>query len=170
MTATLKAGDINIETYGHLPSVGESAPDFILANQFLADVSLRDFAGKSIVMNIFPSLNTPVCACSMFEMEKIAVSHPNIYVMCISADLTFAQKKFLQDERINGPIIALSTFRSPGFGKKYGIGVSSGPMTGLLSRAIFVINKEQKVHYVEQVQNMLNEPDYVSLQMAIDSL
>ena len=149
------------ETSGALPAIQTKAPAFTLAKTDLSDVSLDAFAGKRIVMNIFPSIDTPVCAASTRRFNEEAGKLDNTVVLCISADLPFAHNRFCEAEGLKD-VIPLSVFRSPAFGKDYGVTITSGPLTGLLSRAIVIINEEGKVIYTEQVPEIAEEPDYVA--------
>ncbi len=169
MTA-IHAGNQTVEIWGKLPKVGSSAPDFLLTTLMLNDVSLAHFSGQPIVMNLFPSLNTPVCACSVLEVEKLASKYPAIHFLCISADLPFAQEMFCKSEGVTERITPLSVFRAPAFGKVYGLGIKTGSLRGLLSRAILLIDAHKKIAYTEHVADMLNEPDYLSLEAAICAL
>jgi thiol peroxidase len=154
---TLKGNEI--ETIGTLPDVGTTAPDFILTKSDLSDGCLADFAGKSIILNIFPSLDTAVCAASVRWFNNEASNLPGTVVLCISADLPFAHKRFCEVEGIDN-VTPLSSFRSAAFGQDYGATITTGPLTGLLSRAIVLIDKTGKVIYAEQVPEITQEPDY----------
>ena len=148
-----------IETSGSLPQPGSMAPDFTLTRTDLSDCSLKDFAGKQVVLNIFPSIDTPVCATSVRRFNVEAVARPDTVVLCISADLPFAHHRFCEVEGIKNTI-PLSCFRSPSFGRDYGVTITSGPIAGLLSRAVVVIDATGRVIYAEQVPEIAQEPDY----------
>ncbi len=148
-----------IHTAGELPKVGESAPDFKLTGADLHDVSLATFAGKKKILNIVPSLETPVCQSSARHFNKDASELPNSVVLVISRDLPFAQKRFCTTEGLTH-VIALSELRSHAFGDDYGARIADGPMAGLLSRAVVVIDEHDKVVYTEQVPEIGQEPDY----------
>jgi thiol peroxidase len=148
-----------IDTIGELPKIGEKPPDFALTKRDLSDTSLDDFAGKRIVLNIFPSIDTQVCATSVRRFNVEASRLDNSVVLCISADLPFAHERFCGAEGIND-VLSLSSFRSGAFGKDYGVKITSGPLTGLLSRAIVIIDESGKVIYTEQVPEIAQEPDY----------
>lgn len=148
-----------IETIGSLPAVGSAAPAFTLTNADLADVSLGDFAGKTLVLNIFPSIDTPVCADSVRKFNQAAASKDNVEVLCISADLPFALSRFCGAEGLDN-VVTLSSFRSADFGKDYGAVITTGPLAGLMSRAIVVVDGSGKVSYTEQVPEIAQEPDY----------
>lgn len=148
-----------IETIGELPAQGSAAPNFTLVKTDLAEVGLADYKGKKIVLNIFPSIDTPVCAASVRRFNKVAGETDNTVVLCISADLPFAHSRFCETDGLKN-VVPLSVFRSPAFGKDYGVTITTGPLAGLLSRAIVVINPDGKVGYTEQVPEITQEPDY----------
>jgi thiol peroxidase len=153
-TITLKGNPI--ETSGSLPAVGQSAPDFKLLKQDLTRVSLKDFPGKK-VLNIFPSIDTPVCAASVRKFNEHA-SKKGVTVLCISEDLPFALKRFCGAENLD-KVTSLSAFRST-FSKDYGLEIMSGPLSGLSSRSIVVLDENNKVIYNEQVPEIAQEPNY----------
>jgi thiol peroxidase len=153
---TLKGNAIN--TCGDLPAVGEEAPGFNLVNGDLGDVSLADFSGKRKVLNIFPSVDTPVCATSVRRFNEDAAKAENTVVLNISADLPFAQKRFCGAEGIEGAV-TLSSFRSA-FAKEWGLEITDGPLAGLCSRAVVVLDESNKVVYAQQVGEIVDEPDY----------
>ena len=154
-----------IHTVGKLPAVGTEIKDFTLTDTSLAEKSLADFKGKTLIMNIFPSINTGVCAKSVREFNKDAASLNNTTVLCISKDLPFAQKAFCGAEGIDH-VVMLSDFRSD-FGHEYGVQIADGPMKGLLSRAVIVVNSEGKIVYEEQVPEIGQEPDYAAALKAV---
>ena len=156
---TLKGNPIN--TVGKLPAVGSAAPDFKLTAADLSDKSLADFKGKQIVFNIFPSLDTSVCAMSVRKFNQLAADHKDTAVLCASADLPFAHGRFCAGEGIKN-VVTLSDFRHKEFGERYGVRIVDGPLAGLLSRAVIVIDKSGKVRYTEQVPEIGQEPDYDS--------
>ncbi len=156
---TLKGNPIN--TVGKLPAVGSAAPDFKLTAADLSDKSLADFKGKQIVFNIFPSLDTGVCAMSVRKFNQLAADHKDTVILCASADLPFAHGRFCAAEGIKD-VITLSDFRHKEFGERYGLRIVDGPLAGLLSRAVIVIDKSGKVRYTEQVPEIGQEPDYGS--------
>jgi len=160
---TLKGNPVH--TVGTLPKVGTDAKDFTLTSVDLSDKSLQDFKGKYIILNIFPSVNTGVCAASVRKFNEDAASLPNATVLCISKDLPFAQAQFCGAEGIKN-VVMLSDFRSD-FGKVYGVEIADSPMKGLLSRAVVVINPEGKIVYEEQVPEIAQEPDYTAALAAI---
>jgi len=156
-TITLKGN--TIETSGELPDLESKVPNFILTKTDLSDCTLSDFAGKKVVFNIFPSLDTPVCANSVRKFNSEASKLDNTVVLCISADLPFAHKRFCEAEGIEN-VHALSTFRSARFARDYGVEITTGPLSGLLSRAVIITDEEGMVRYSEQVPEIAQEPDY----------
>jgi thiol peroxidase len=158
-----------VQTIGSLPAVGMPAPSFKLVKADLSEADLQDFGGKNIILNIFPSLDTSVCAASVRRFNKEAGESPDTVVLCISADLPFAHKRFCEAEGLND-VIPLSVFRSPEFGRDYGVTFTSGPLTGLLSRAVIIINRSGKVAYAEQVPEIGQEPDYDVALFALSQL
>jgi len=158
-----------VQTIGSLPAVGMPAPSFKLVKSDLSETDLQDFDGKNIILNIFPSLDTSVCAASVRRFNKEAGESPDTVVLCISADLPFAHKRFCEAEGLND-VIPLSVFRSPEFGRDYGVTFTSGPLTGLLSRAVIIINRSGKVAYAEQVPEIGQEPDYDVALFALSQL
>jgi thiol peroxidase len=154
-----------VHTVGKLPAVGTEIKDFNLTGIDLQEKTLSDFKGKYIVMNIFPSVNTGVCAKSVRQFNEDASGLKNTVVLCISKDLPFAQKEFCGAEGIKN-VVMLSDFRND-FGHAYGVQMADGPMRGLLSRAVIVVNPEGKVIYEQQVPEIGQEPDYNSAIAAI---
>lgn len=164
--AQTKLGENTVNLSGNLPPVGASAPDFSLAGADLKDMSLKDYAGKNLVLNIFPSVDTRVCAMSAREFNKRAANIENCLVICVSKDLPFAQKRFCAAEGISN-IIMLSDFRDKGFSKDYGIEMLDGGMANLHARAIVVIDPNGKVKYTELVPVIGQEPNYDAALAAI---
>lgn len=156
-TVTLKNNPFH--TLGELPSVQTVAPDFELVATDLSTKKLSDFAGKKVVLNIFPSIDTPTCAVSVRTFNQKAAQLANTIVLCISKDLPFAQTRFCGAEGIEN-VILLSDFRDGSFGKAYGLTFVDGPLEGLLSRSIVVIDETGSVVYTEQVAETANEPNY----------
>jgi thioredoxin-dependent peroxiredoxin len=146
-------------TIGNLPTTNIAAPSFTLTKTDLSESSLNDFKGKTVILNIFPSIDTPVCASSVRRFNEAASSLENTVVLCISADLPFAHKRFCEGDGLTN-VIPLSVFRSPNFGKDYGVTITNGPLAGLLARAIVVIDKSGNVTYTELVPEIAQEPDY----------
>lgn len=156
-TITLKGSTIH--TFGNLPALGTKAPDFRFTQTDLSDADLKSFLGKRIVLNIFPSLDTSVCATSVRTFNKEAASLNNTVILAISKDLPFAHKRFCTTEGID-KVIPASMLRNDKFGQDYGVLISDGPMAGLLSRAVIVLDEKGKVLYTEQVPEITQEPDY----------
>jgi thioredoxin-dependent peroxiredoxin len=156
---TLKGNPV--ETSGTIPQPGSEAPFFCLVKTDLSEAGPADFAGKCMVLNIFPSLDTPVCAASVRRFNQDASSFFNTVVLCISADLPFAHNRFCETEGLKN-VVPLSVFRSPEFGRDYGVTITSGPLRGLLSRAVVIVNSDGIVIYSEQVPEIVDEPDYVA--------
>lgn len=158
MAKVMLSGE-TVETIGKLPEVGSKAPDFCLTKGDLSDAKLSDYKGKRVVLNIFPSIDTGVCAQSVRTFNKKASSLDNTVVLCISADLPFAQGRFCGAEGLEN-VVTLSTFKSPDFGKDYGCLLVSGALKGLMSRCVIVLDEEGKVLYTEQVEEITHEPNY----------
>lgn len=154
---TLKGNPIN--TVGELPAVGTVAPAFSALKTDLSECSLSDLAGKKVVLNIFPSIDTGTCAASTHHFNKDAGSLENTVVLCVSVDLPFALGRFCGAEGLND-VVPVSTFRNPEFGSNYGVTIVDGPLAGLLSRAVVVIDETGKVVYTEQVSEIVDEPNY----------
>jgi thioredoxin-dependent peroxiredoxin len=147
-----------IHTVGELPAVGSPAPAFTLTGMDLADVSVGDFAGQNLVLNIFPSVDTQVCATSVRTFNERATALEGTTVLNVSADLPFAQSRFCGAEGIEN-VKSASVFRSD-FGDTYGVRIAEGPLAGLMSRAVVVVNGDGVVTYTEQVPEIGQEPDY----------
>jgi len=154
---TLQGNPIN--TLGTLPEVGSQAKDFTLVAADLAEKTLADFKGSKVVLNIFPSLDTGTCAASVRYFNKVAGEQPNTKVLCISRDLPFAQARFCGAEGLDN-VITLSDFREGAFGKDYGLLIVDGPLQGLLSRVVILLDEDGKVTYTQQVPEIVDEPDY----------
>jgi thioredoxin-dependent peroxiredoxin len=148
-----------MRTIGDLPALNTQAPAFILTKTDLSDSPLSEYAGKTVVLNIFPSIDTPVCAASVRRFNKEAGELADTVVLCVSADLPFAHQRFCEGEGLKN-VIPLSCFRAPDFGKDYGVTITSPPLAGLLSRAIVVIDPAGKIGYTQQVPEIAQEPDY----------
>jgi thiol peroxidase len=164
--AQTKMGDLVVNTSGSLPSAGAAAPDFVLTNADMKDSTLNDFAGRNVVLNIFPSIETSVCQASTREFNKRVAALPNTVVLCISKDLPMAQKRFCAAEGISN-VVMLSDFRGRGFSKSYGIELLDGKFAGLFARAVVVIDKSGKVKYTELVPAIGQEPNYDAAVKAI---
>ena len=161
---TLKGNPIH--TVGELPEKGTKAKDFTLIKNDLSRVSLKDFKGSKLVLNIFPSLDTGTCAASVRYFNKAAAGLENTEVLCISRDLPFAQSRFCGAEGIDN-VITLSDFATGEFGKNYGLEIADGPMAGLHSRVVIIFDEEGTVLYTQQVPEIVDEPDYKD---ALDAL
>ena len=147
-----------VELQGTLPQVGQAAPDFTLTAADLSDKSLADFAGKRKILNIFPSIDTGVCAQSVRQFNQRAATLENAVVLCVSADLPFAQSRFCGAEGLAN-VVTLSTFRSH-FGDDYGVTLLGSPLRGLTARAVVVLDENDRVLYVGLVGEIAEEPDY----------
>ncbi|MFN3431987.1 MAG: thiol peroxidase [Candidatus Sericytochromatia bacterium] len=154
---TLKGNPLR--TAGELPAVGSAAPAFTLTGADLKDVTLADFAGQQVVLNIFPSIDTGICASSVRRFNETAAGLANTVVLSVSMDLPFALKRFCGAEGIER-LVPLSAFRHPGFGQAYGVTIAEGGMQGLFARAVVVIGTDGQVAYTEQVPEIGQEPDY----------
>lgn len=161
---TLKGNPV--KTSGSLPAAGSPAPDFRLAKTDLSDATLKDFAGKKLVLNIFPSVDTPVCATSVRKFNQEAAKLGDTVVLCVSRDLPFALKRFCAAEGIAN-VVTGSDVRDGSFGKAYGAVIVDGPLAGLLSRAIVVVGADGKVKHAEQVPEIAQEPDYAKALAAL---
>jgi len=148
-----------VKTAGELPAIGAKAPAFSLAGKDLSEVTLADYAGKKVVLNIFPSIDTPVCAASVRRFNAEAGALGDTAVLCVSADLPFAHGRFCTVEGLD-KVVPLSVFRSPAFGLDYGVTLTEGPLRGLLSRAIVLVDGAGSVVYTEHVAEITQEPDY----------
>ncbi len=157
VTITLRGQAIN--TNGELPNIGEQAPDFKLQNAKLQDKTLADFTGKKILLNIVPSLDTPVCAKSTKRFNGLAAEHDDVFMLIISADLPFAQGRFCGVEKLKN-IQPLSMMHSRKFAKDYGVLLVDGPLSGLTARAVIIIDEQGKVIYTELIGEVSHEPDY----------
>jgi thioredoxin-dependent peroxiredoxin len=157
--AQVTLGGNPVNTSGNLPAVGSPAPAFTLTKTDLSDVSLADYAGKQVVLNIFPSIDTPVCAASVRRFNEEAAKLGGAVVLCVSADLPFAHKRFCGAEGID-KVESLSTVRGGGFGDAYGVRLVDGPLAGVLARAIVVVGADGKVTHSQLVPEIKQEPDY----------
>ncbi len=154
-----KLGENTVNTSGNLPATGSIAPDFKLTGVDLKDVSLKNYSGKTVVLNIFPSIDTNVCAASVREFNKLATSLDNTVVLSISKDLPFAMKRFCSAEGIKN-VVMLSEFKNKDFSNAYGVEMIDGGLNGLHARAIVVVGTDGKVKYTEMVPSIGQEPDY----------
>jgi thioredoxin-dependent peroxiredoxin len=154
---TLKGNPIN--TIGELPEKGGKAKDFTLVKNDLSEATLSDFRGSKVILNIFPSVDTGPCSASVRHFNKVASELENTRVLCISRDLPFAQARFCGAEGLNN-VITLSDFRTGKFGRDYGLEIIDGPMKGLLSRVVIIVDELGTVTYTQQVPETGDEPDY----------
>lgn len=154
------------ETYGELPAVGSRAPDVSLVNTDLQDVSFANFMGKRKVLNIFPSIDTPVCARSVIVFDKLAKNHEDVAMLMVSYDLPFAHQRFHQENALTR-VVGLSAIRHAGFGENYGVQIVQGPLAGMFSRAVVVLDENNTVVHREQIEDIGNEPDYAAAYTAL---
>lgn len=155
---TIELNGLQMQTVGSLPEAGTKAPEFTLTAKDLSDIKLSDLKGKRVVLNIFPSLDTDVCAASVRRFNEKAVSYPDTVVLCVSADLPFAAARFCTVNGIDN-VKTASTFRSD-FGKTYGCEIADGPMRGLMARCLVVIDAEGNVAATSLNRQITEEPDY----------
>ena len=164
--AQTKLGEQSANTNGNLPEINSTAPDFILTGTDMKEIRLRDYAGKNVVLNIFPSVDTSTCASSVREFNKRAAALSDTVVLNIAKDLPFAMKRFCATEGIKHVYLA-SDFRNLGFSKTYGVELIDSAFSGLFARAIVVIDKKGKVVHTELVPQIGDEPNYDSALNAI---
>lgn len=164
--AKITLGGNPTHTSGELPENGTQAPDFKLSRTDLQESTLEDFKGKKVVMNIFPSVDTGVCAASVRKFNEQASDLDNTVVLCISRDLPFAQARFCGAEGLD-QVQVLSDFKDGSFGKDYGLLINDGAFAGLHSRVVIVLDEDHKVIYTEQVPEIGQEPDYEAALSAI---
>ncbi len=161
---TLRGNPVQVD--GQLPQVGQQAPAFSLVGSDLSDVSLSSLAGKRKVLNIFPSVDTPTCATSVRTFNSDASKLANTVVLCISADLPFAQARFCGAEGLD-KVVSLSTLRGAAFLKDYGVAIADGPLAGLAARAVVVLDENDKVLHSELVAEIGSEPNYAAAEAAL---
>ncbi|WP_080904227.1 thiol peroxidase [Parabacteroides sp. Marseille-P3160] len=157
--ATIKFKGTDVHTNGNLPAVGSVAPDFKGVKGDLSEISLSELKGKRVVLNIFPSLDTSVCAASVRRFNKEASSLDNTVVLAISKDLPFASGRFCTAEGITN-VTSVSAFRNSSFEDAYGLLLTDGPLKGLLTRSVVVVDEKGKIVYTELVPEITQEPDY----------
>ena len=162
-TVTLQGNPI--DTIGELPAVGSVAPAFTLVQADLSEIKLSEFGGKTVILNIFPSIDTPTCATSVREFNQKAAGLDNVVVICVAADLPFALGRFCGAEGIDNVKVG-STFRSS-FGEDYGVTFSTGPLVGILSRSVVVVGADGVVLHSEQVAETADEPNYAAALAAV---
>ena len=153
-------------TYGELPSIGSRAPDVSLVNTSLQDVSLANFMGVRKVFNIFPSIDTPVCAKSVVVFNKLAQGHDDVAMLMVSYDLPFAHARFHSEHSLEN-VIGLSAIRHAGFGENYGVQIVEGPLAGMFSRAVVVLDENNTLVYREQIEDIGDEPNYIAAYQAL---
>lgn len=166
MSQTVHFKGAPVAVNGEFPQTGSKAKPFSLVTKDLADVSLSQYAGKRKVLNIFPSIDTGVCAASVREFNQRASQLDNAVVLCISADLPFAQARFCGAEGLDN-VVTLSTLRDPSFLENYGVAIADGPLKGLTARAVVVLNENDEVIYSQLVNEITEEPDYDSALKAL---
>ena len=157
--ATVTLGGNAVQTSGELPGIGANAPAFTLVDKALKDVTLSEFSGKKKLMNIVPSLDTPTCAISTKKFNDHAKAHSDTVILIISADLPFAQSRFCGAEGLEN-VLTLSTMRGSDFARDYGVLIEDGPLAGITTRAIVVLDSNDKVVYTQLVGEIGDEPDY----------
>ncbi len=153
-------------THGELPAVGSRAPDVSLVNTKLQDVSLANFMGVRKVLNIFPSIDTPVCAKSVVVFDILAKDHGDVAMLMVSYDLPFAHARFQKEHDLQN-VIGLSAIRHAGFGENYGVLIEEGPLAGMFSRAVVVLDENNTVVHREQIPDLGHEPDYIAAYKAL---
>jgi thiol peroxidase len=163
-TITLNGSPIH--TIGTLPAVGAPAPDFMVTKTDMSEIRLSNYRGKKIILNIFPSMDTPTCATAMHKFNEIAAQNDKVLILCVSEDLPFAQQRFCTAEHLHN-VQPVSVFRNPEFGEQYGVMIIDGPLTGVLSRAVVIIDETGKVIYTEQVKELSNEPNYAEMRAVL---
>ena len=157
--ATITRRGETVHTSGNLPAIGILAPEATFVTTDLEELTLTELSGQHILLNIFPSIDTPTCAKSVRRFNQAAAGCHNTKVLCVSADLPFAQRRFCATEGLDS-VISVSTFRNRKFGLAYGVEMVDGPLRGLLARAVVVISDKGRIAYVEQVPEIGHEPDY----------
>ena len=157
---TFKDNEVN--TIGSLPVVGDTAPDFLLTGTDMSDITLNDLKGKRIVMNIFPSIETPVCSASVKRFNGEVKKLENTEILCVSKDLPFAHARFNAEEEIKN-VISVCELRNLSFGEKYGVRIIDGPLAGLFARALVVADENSRVIFTQLVPEISLEPDYDSV-------
>lgn len=163
---SVKYNGTSYRTHGDLPTIGSRAPDVSLVNTELQDVSLANFMGKRKVLNIFPSIDTPVCAKSVVVFNKLSGNADDVVLLMVSYDLPFAHARFLSEHGLEG-VVGLSAIRHAGFGENYGVQIVEGPLSGMFSRAVVVLDENNTVVHHEQIDDIGNEPDYSAAYKAL---
>ena len=163
---TITYQDGTYRTYGELPTVGSKAPDFSLVNTDLKDVTLANWLGMRKIFNIFPSIDTPVCAKSVIAFDRYSKDYDDIAELMISYDLPFAHSRF-RDQQSLQRVVGLSAIRHMGFGENYGVQIIEGPLAGMFSRAVVVLDENNTVVHREQIEDLSSEPDYAAAYQAL---
>lgn len=166
MSSTITLAGNPIEVGGNFPQIGQTAPAFSLVDKNLADVTLASLGGKRKILNIFPSIDTPTCATSVRQFNKRANDLTDTVVLCISADLPFAQSRFCGAEGMSN-VQTLSTMRGRDFLEAYGVAINNGPLAGVAARAVVVLDADNKVVHSELVAEIKDEPDYAAALAAL---
>jgi thiol peroxidase len=164
--ATITYQDGKYRTHGELPTVGSKAPDFSLVNTDLKDVTLANWLGMRKIFNIFPSIDTPVCARSVIAFDKYSKDYDDIAELMISYDLPFAHARF-RDQQSLQRVVGLSAIRHMGFGENYGVQIIEGPLAGMFSRAVVVLDENNTVVHREQIEDLSSEPNYAAAYQAL---
>ena len=157
--AKIQFENASYQTYGDLPTVGSRAPDVSLVNTNLQNVSLANWMGMRKIMNIFVSIDTSVCAESVIKFERYAGERDDLAVLMVSYDLPFAHKRFQQEHSLEH-VVGLSAIRHAGFGENYGVLIIDGPLAGMFSRAVVVLDENNTVVHSELIEDITTEPDY----------
>ncbi len=163
---TITYQDGTYRTYGELPTVGSKAPDFSLVNTDLKDVTLANWLGMRKIFNIFPSIDTPVCAKSVIAFDRYSKDYDDIAELMISYDLPFAHSRFRDNQSLQR-VVGLSAIRHMGFGENYGVQIIEGPLAGMFSRAVVVLDENNTVVHREQIEDLSSEPDYAAAYQAL---
>lgn len=164
--STITYQDGTYRTHGELPTVGSKAPDFSLVNTDLKDVTLANWLGMRKIFNIFPSIDTPVCARSVIAFDKYSKDYDDVAELMISYDLPFAHSRF-RDQQSLQRVVGLSAIRHMGFGENYGVQIIEGPLAGMFSRAVVVLDENNTVVHREQIEDLSSEPDYAAAYQAL---
>lgn len=164
--ATILLDGLACRTAGDLPAVGSHAPDVSLVNTKLQDVSLANWTGLRKVMNIFPSIDTNVCATSVNQFDRYAEDLDDVAMLMISYDLPFAHARFAKENSLKN-VIGLSAIRHAGFGENYGVQIVDGPFAGMFSRAVVVLDENNTVVHQEHIEDISDEPNYAAALRAL---
>jgi thiol peroxidase len=167
--ADITLGGLPVKTKGTLPAIGSAAPDFRLTKEDLSDANLKTFAGKKKIVNIVPSLDTGTCAASARRFDHEVATMGDTVLLTVSNDLPFAMARFCKAEGLTN-IISLSQLRDRSFGDSWGVTITTGPLEGLLSRAVVVLDANDRVVYTEQVPEIKQEPDYAKALAAVRAI